>query len=56
MTRRVKIYLDSPNFPGWNEIDAVGLIDVRGKRQWAERARSSSSYGDDNSPRLMPLF
>ena len=55
-TKRVKLYIDSPNFPGWNEIDAVGLIDVHGKKQWAERARSSSSFGDDSTIRLMPLF
>ena len=48
-TRRIKIYLDSPNFAGWNEIDAVGLIDDRGSKQWAERAKSSSSYGDDSN-------
>ena len=24
-TNRVKIYIDSPGVPGWNEIDAVGL-------------------------------
>lgn len=47
-TSRVKIYLDSPKFPGWNEIDAVGLRDTAGKVQWAARAAASSSFGGRN--------
>ncbi len=43
-TRWVKIYLDSPRVPGWNEIDAVALIDASGERQWAVDARASSSF------------
>jgi hypothetical protein len=41
---RVRIYLDSPAFPGWNEIDAVGLRDSSGKTQWATGAEASSTY------------
>ena len=31
-TTRIKIYLDSPAVPGWNEIDAVALVDSTGSR------------------------
>jgi hypothetical protein len=46
-TNRVKIYLDSKNVPGWNEIDAVGLRDTAGKIQWATSADASSTYASD---------
>ena len=49
-TRRIKIVIDSKNYPGWNEIDAVELIDVRGNRQWASQAWTSTSFGK-NSPK-----
>jgi hypothetical protein len=45
-TNRVKIYLDSKNVPGWNEIDAVGLRDTAGKTHWAVAADASSTYAD----------
>lgn len=55
-TRRIKLYLDSPNVPGWNEIDAVGLRDASGRVQWAEAATASSAYGGRLSRRnRMPL-
>ncbi|HEY7090964.1 MAG TPA: hypothetical protein VH518_22900 [Tepidisphaeraceae bacterium] len=41
---RIKLYLDSPKVPGWNEIDAVGLIDSDGMYHWATSARASSTY------------
>lgn len=51
-TRRVKIYLDSPKVPGWNEIDAVALHDRDGSIQWATNSWASSAYGDNReSPR-----
>jgi hypothetical protein len=43
-TRRVKLYLDSRGVPGWNEIDAVALVDEAGAAQWATAARASSWY------------
>jgi len=43
-TNRVKLYIDSPNFPGWNEIDAVGLRDKGKKMHWAIAADASSTY------------
>jgi hypothetical protein len=48
-TWRIKVYIDSPNFPGWNEIDAVGLQDKSGTTQWASRAYASTSYGGNNN-------
>jgi hypothetical protein len=45
-TNRVKIYLDSKNVPGWNEIDAVGLRDTADKTHWAVSADASSTYAE----------
>ena len=44
-TSRIKVYIDSVNVPGWNEIDAVGLEDTSGNVHWAQRAYSSTAYG-----------
>ena len=44
--KRVKLYIDSPNHAGWNEIDAVELVGKDGTRQWASSAGASSSYAD----------
>jgi hypothetical protein len=57
-TARIRIYLDSPGVPGWNEIDAVGLVDDFGRTQWAVAAEASSTYAADADPgidRLAPL-
>jgi len=45
-TNRVVLYLDSPKFPGWNEIDAVGLVDKTETVHWATGAKASSTYAD----------
>jgi beta-lactamase regulating signal transducer with metallopeptidase domain len=42
----LKLYLRSKQVKGWNEIDAVGVLDVEGKIHWAVRAEASSSYAD----------
>lgn len=47
-TNRVKIYLDSPRVPGWNEIDAIGLIELGGAVQWASAVACSSTYSEQN--------
>ena len=44
-TRRIKLYLDSGAFPGWNEIDAISIRDAQGRARWASAAWASSSYG-----------
>jgi hypothetical protein len=43
---RIRIYLDSPKVAGWNEIDAVGLLDAAGVTHWADSATASSTYAD----------
>ena len=45
---RIKVYIDSAAVPGWNEIDAVGLVDEKGRTHWATRAYASSSFGRNN--------
>ncbi|HLX63571.1 MAG TPA: hypothetical protein VKX17_20040 [Planctomycetota bacterium] len=49
-SKRVKIYLDSPHVPGWNEIDAVGIVDDAGKVQWAANATASSTFAEQDGP------
>jgi hypothetical protein len=43
-TDRVKLYLDTAAVPGWNEIDAVELLDAAGNAQWAGGAAASSAW------------
>lgn len=45
-TKKIRLYLASRDVPGWNEIDAVGLIDSRGKTHWATRASASSTFAE----------
>ncbi len=42
--RKLKLYLDSLAVSGWNEVDAVGLIDADGQTQWAGDVQASSWY------------
>jgi hypothetical protein len=48
-TNRIKVYIDSKNVAGWQEIDAVGLRDVDKKTHWAAHAAASSTYAQ-NAP------
>ena len=41
---RVRLHFDSPNVPGWNEVDAVGLVARDGTVQYAVAAQASSIY------------
>ncbi|HET6249133.1 MAG TPA: hypothetical protein VFE47_15675 [Tepidisphaeraceae bacterium] len=53
---RIRVYLNSQQAPassprgyspaGWNEIDAVGLLDAAGTTHWAKSATASSTYAD----------
>jgi len=43
---RARLHLNSPAVAGWNEIDAVGLVDAAGKTHWATGASASSTYGE----------
>lgn len=51
VAKSVKVYLDSPRVPGWNEIDAVELVGKDGSRQWARSATASSTYADRTGAR-----
>lgn len=42
---RLKLELDTSKVPGWNEIDAVVLVDAQGTAHWAQEARASSTWG-----------
>jgi hypothetical protein len=42
---KIRLSIDSPAVPGWNEIDAVGLEDSDGNTHWASHAEASSSFG-----------
>lgn len=43
-TQRIRLYLDSPKVKGWNEIDAVGLVESETTIHWATSAQASSTY------------
>lgn len=42
---RLKLELDTSIVPGWNEIDAVALVDSQGTLHWAQAADASSIWG-----------
>ncbi len=44
---KVRLYLKSPDVGGWNEIDAVGLLDIQGQTHWATAAKASSTFADN---------
>ena len=46
---RIRISLESVAVPGWNEIDAVGLLDNRGQVHWAASAKASSVWGQQSA-------
>lgn len=45
-TQYIKVYLHSKGVVGWNEIDAVGLVDEADKTYWAVSAQSSSTRAE----------
>jgi len=52
---RVLLQFASDAVPDWNEIDAVGLRDDKGKLHWASRAEGSSTYADTNARPAPPV-
>ncbi|MCC6796239.1 MAG: M48 family metalloprotease [Candidatus Hydrogenedentes bacterium] len=48
-TQRIKLYLDSPAVKGWNEIDAVALVDAQGTPHWATNAKASSTFAEQGA-------
>lgn len=55
-TRRIKVFINSPAVPGWNEIDAVGLRDAKGNITWAESVTASSTYASGSGGVSAPVF
>lgn len=47
---RIKLVLDTAKVPGWNEIDAVALIDATGTSVWAQAATGSSVWSKPVNP------
>lgn len=47
---QIRLEIKSTAVNGWNEIDAVGLEDDKGKIHWAVRADASSSYAEPHPP------
>ncbi|MCA9039182.1 MAG: hypothetical protein KDA65_02415 [Planctomycetaceae bacterium] len=45
----LKLTLASKRVNGWNEIDAVGILDAQGNVHWATKADASSSYAERES-------
>jgi beta-lactamase regulating signal transducer with metallopeptidase domain len=43
-TARIRLTIASDVVRGWNEIDAVGILDAEGKIHWANDASASSTY------------
>lgn len=54
-TNRVKLYLDSAAVQGWNEIDAVALMDFSNIPRWASAAVASTSRGDQGQLNVAAL-
>ena len=53
LVQKLKLYLDSPAFPGWNEIDAVGITDSKQQVHWATRVQASTTYAQPAIPQQM---
>lgn len=51
-TAKIRVTIASDVVSGWNEIDAVGILDSDGKVHWAKDASASTAYGDASSARL----
>jgi len=49
-TNRLRIHLDARRVPGWNAIDAVGLVTASGDTHWACAASASSTRADAPPP------
>jgi hypothetical protein len=45
----LRLELDTAKVPGWNEIDAVALVDANGTLHWAKSAKASSTWGRGSS-------
>jgi hypothetical protein len=50
-TQRVLLHIASKDVPGYNEIDAVSLVDSLQRQHWAAAAAASSSYAAEGPRR-----
>lgn len=46
--QKIKLYIDSPAIPGWNEIDAVGVTDMSGEEHWTMKVDASSTFAEQD--------
>ena len=46
---KIRVYIRSKKVPGWNEIDAVGLVGTNDKVHWAVDAKASCTYNQNNA-------
>lgn len=53
---RLRVYLDCKAAGGWNEIDAVALIDEEEQKHWAVDARASSVYAQQTGIKFVDPF
>lgn len=54
LVSRVKVHLATAKVPGWNEIDAVGLVDDKARVHWATAATASTTYAKPRS-KVQPI-
>jgi len=54
-TDRIRVYFANNKVAGFNQVDAVGIIDDKGKKHWATSATASSTY-DFATRKLPPSF
>jgi beta-lactamase regulating signal transducer with metallopeptidase domain len=47
---KVRITIESVSVPGYNQIDAVGLLDPKGQIHWANSATASSAWRQPHDP------
>jgi small-conductance mechanosensitive channel len=53
--QKIKLYLDSPAVPGWNEIDAIGLRSKDDNMQWANKVIASTTYAEQTVEPAPPM-
>ena len=49
LIHKIRLYIGRKEILGWNEVDAVALIDGSGNTHWAISATASSWYGQGNA-------
>lgn len=52
---RLRLYFDSAHVEGWNEIDAAGILDLKGTIHWATAATASSTWVDQSTAATLSI-